>query len=115
MNPARVKAQQKRTRYFAKVYRGARTDAIRDTEALLAVLKRGGDLRRVHFAAYDAHMTAALLYSHAAWLAEARKNEADMKAGRRRSRARSLSGKLGWPDPSAIYNARRARSGEAQS
>lgn len=114
MNLARVKAAQKRTRYFSELFEGARADAIRDAEALLALLKGRGTLRRVHFAAYDVHMTTGLLYSHAAWLAQARKSAAAAQAGKRMRRRGSLSAALGWPEPSDVYNGRQKRErGEA--
>jgi hypothetical protein len=112
MNPARVKAEQNHRRYCAKLYGNARNDAIRETEALLELLKRGAPLRQVHFAAYDTHMAAGLLYSHAAWLARARKRAAAAKAGKR---ARTGWEILGWPEPSDVYNARQKREKESRS
>jgi hypothetical protein len=107
MNPARVKSEQKRCRYFAKLYRNARVEALREAAALVALLESGASLRKIHFAAHDLYMATGLLYGEAAWLAYARKSTAAAKAGKRMRRSGGLSEKLGWPDPGDAYNARK--------
>lgn len=109
MRPERVKVEQERAREFAKLYGKARGDAIRESEALVAALKRGAPLREVHRAAHFAHMTTGTLFGEAAWLAEARKRLAAARAGKRMRRRGDMLEVLGWRDPIVDYNARRAR------
>lgn len=114
MNPVRLKKEQSRARRFASIYEDARADAIRDAKALVALLEARGTLRKVHDASYDVHMSTGLLYSHAAWLAKARQEVAQVRDGKRVNRGRPILSALGWPDPSDAYNARQKRErGEA--
>ncbi len=100
---ARVRAEQDRARYLRGLYGDARADALRDAEALLKALRGGASLRRIHFAAYRAHMSAAAVYGYSAHAAHARKRLAAVRAGKR--------GRcdLGWPYAPDVYDAQGKR------
>lgn len=91
---ARVKTEAKQVLYFRNLHEPVREAALREAEALVALLRgRGATLKQINDAAWRVQSATGRLCGTSAWLAEARANYARVKAGKRRAYD------LGWTKP----------------